>query len=64
MKPVELTNPKDRPDQGSSFIEGYGYVSTADLRAIQAACNGAWIEQISKMMNQTNDTQISEAHDR
>lgn len=31
-----LTHPKDRPAEGSSYIEGYGYVATDALRAIEA----------------------------
>jgi hypothetical protein len=34
---VPLTHERDRPDQGSSYIEGYGYVATAALRAVERA---------------------------
>lgn len=32
-----LTSHKDRPDQNATFVEGYGYVHTAAVRAVEAA---------------------------
>ena len=32
-----LTSDKDRPDQGTTYVEGYGYVDTRAVRAIERA---------------------------
>ena len=32
-----LTSDKDRPDQGATYVEGYGYVDTRAVRAIERA---------------------------
>jgi hypothetical protein len=32
-----LSSERDRPDEGSSYVEGCGYVATAAVRAIEAA---------------------------
>ena len=32
-----LTSDKDRPDQGATYVEGYGYVDTRAVRAVERA---------------------------
>ena len=32
-----LSSDKDRPDQGTTYVEGYGYVDTRAVRAIERA---------------------------
>ena len=32
-----LTSDKDRPDQGTTYVEGYGYVDTRAVRAVERA---------------------------
>lgn len=34
---LPLTSDKDRPDQGATYVEGYGYVDTRAVRAIERA---------------------------
>ena len=34
-----LTSDKDRPDQGATYVEGYGYVDTRAVRAVERAHN-------------------------
>ena len=34
---VSLTSNKDRPDQGATYVEGYGYVDTRAVRAVEQA---------------------------